>query len=73
MAYSAFGRDIPRFLVLGYLPWVGLLPYLISRAMHAGVSRAKLHGIATTKLSQTIRAADRASAVAEAGYATSTI
>jgi hypothetical protein len=46
MAYNAFGRDIPWFLVLGYLPWVGLLPYLISRAMHAGISRAKLHGIA---------------------------
>lgn len=46
MAYTSFGRSIPWFLVIGYLPWVGLLPYLISRAMHAGVSRNKLHGIA---------------------------
>ncbi|MFV9453426.1 hypothetical protein ACNJ7E_08125 [Rhodococcus sp. NM-2] len=46
MAYTAFGREIPWFLVIGYLPWVGLLPYLISRAMHAGIPRAKLHLIA---------------------------
>jgi hypothetical protein len=46
MAYSYFGRDIPWFLVVGYLPWVGLLPYLISRAMRDGVPRSRLHLLA---------------------------
>jgi len=46
MAFTAFGRSVPWFLVVGYLPWVGLLPYLISRAMHSGISRGKLHMIA---------------------------
>ncbi|MDN2495460.1 hypothetical protein FHY52_01850 [Nocardia nova] len=46
MAFTSFGRSVPWFLVIGYLPWVGLLPYLISRAMHAGVSRTKLHLLA---------------------------
>jgi hypothetical protein len=43
MAYSAFGRNIPWFLVIGYLPWVGLAPYLVYRAMRSGVSRTTLH------------------------------
>jgi hypothetical protein len=46
MAFSAFGRDIPWFLVIGYIAWVGLLPYLISRAMAVGMSRGRLHLIA---------------------------
>jgi hypothetical protein len=46
MAFTSFGRSVPWFLVIGYLPWVGLLPYLISRGMHAGVSRTKLHLLA---------------------------
>lgn len=46
VAYSAFDRDIPVFLVLGYLPWVGLLPFLISRMMRAGAKRSTLHWIA---------------------------
>lgn len=46
MAFTAIGRDIPWFLVIGYLPLVGLLPYAISRMMAAGVSRARLHAIA---------------------------
>ncbi len=45
-AYSAFDRDIPVFLVVGYLPWVGLLPFLISRMMRAGAKRSTLHWIA---------------------------
>jgi hypothetical protein len=45
-AYTAFGRDIPLFLVIGYIPWVGALPYVIARLMAGGVSRAKLHAIA---------------------------
>ncbi|ORA07579.1 hypothetical protein [Mycobacterium arosiense] len=43
MAYHAFGRSIPLFLVLGYVPWVGLAPYLVFKAMEAGVSRRRLH------------------------------
>lgn len=43
MAYHAFGRAIPWFLVLGYLPWVGLAPYLVFKAMQGGVSRRALH------------------------------
>lgn len=46
MAYTAFGREIPLFLVLGYLPWVGLLPWVLSRMMAAGISRTRLHVIA---------------------------
>ncbi|MCW3063605.1 MAG: hypothetical protein JWN32_777 [Solirubrobacterales bacterium] len=46
VAYSAFGRQIPWTLVIGYVPWVGLVPYLLSRRMEAGVSRAGLHRIA---------------------------
>lgn len=46
MAFNALGRDIPWFLVLGYVPWVGLLPYLVARRMAAGVSRHSLHLLA---------------------------
>jgi hypothetical protein len=46
VAFSAFGRHIPLAVVLGYLPWVGLVPYILSRMMAAGVSRARLHAIA---------------------------
>jgi hypothetical protein len=45
IAYTSFGRHIPWFLVLGYLPWVGLFPYLIAQQMAAGISRARLHAI----------------------------
>jgi len=46
IAFTSFGRSIPWFLVVGYLPWVGLLPYLISVAMKGGVARSKLHWLA---------------------------
>jgi len=46
MAFHAFGRSIPWFLVIGYLPWVGLAPYLVYRAMESGVSRKRLHVVA---------------------------
>jgi hypothetical protein len=42
-SYTAFGRHIPWSVVIGYVPWVGLVPYLISRMMRSGVSRARLH------------------------------
>jgi len=43
MAYTYFGREIPWFLVIGYLPWVGLLPYLLAQAMRNGMARRTLH------------------------------
>jgi hypothetical protein len=46
VAYTAFGRHIPWSLVIGYLPWVGLVPYILSRMMASGVSRSRLHLIA---------------------------
>ncbi len=46
IAFTSFGRSIPWFLVVGYLPWVGLLPYLISVAMKGGVARSKWHWLA---------------------------
>jgi hypothetical protein len=50
MAFTAFGRSIPWFLVLGYLPWVGLMPYLISTMMATGIARAGLHWVAAGSL-----------------------
>lgn len=46
MAFTAFSRQIPWFLVIGYVPWVGLLPYVVSRMMAKGVPRRTLHFIA---------------------------
>lgn len=43
MAYELMGREIPWFLVLGYLPWVGVAPWVLSRRMVGGVSRRSLH------------------------------
>jgi hypothetical protein len=45
-AYTAFGRDIPLFLVVGYVPWVAGLSYVVSELMRRGVSRSRLHWIA---------------------------
>lgn len=46
VAFTAFGRHIPWTLVVGYVPWVGLMPYVLSRMMTSGISRARLHQIA---------------------------
>jgi hypothetical protein len=46
IAYTAFGRHIPWTLVIGYVPWVGLVPYILSRQMAGGASRSRLHLIA---------------------------
>jgi hypothetical protein len=35
-AYSYMGRDIPLFLVIGYVPWVGALPVGLARLMARG-------------------------------------
>jgi hypothetical protein len=48
MAFSAFGRAIPWFLVIGYLPWVGLAPYIVYKKMEAGIGRRTLHIAAAT-------------------------
>jgi hypothetical protein len=45
IAFTALGRDVPWFLVIGYIPWVGLLPYVIARAMAAGWSGRQLYSI----------------------------
>lgn len=46
VAYTAFDRRIPVFLVVGYLPWVGLLPVLYAGWMARGVPRRRLHAFA---------------------------
>jgi hypothetical protein len=46
VAYSNFGRSIPWWLVIGYIPWVGVMPCLLARMMAAGVTRQRLHAIA---------------------------
>jgi hypothetical protein len=46
VAYTAFGRHIPWSLVIGYVPWVGLVPYLLAKQMEGGISRRRLYGIA---------------------------
>lgn len=45
-AYTAFGRDIPLFLCVGYVPWVAGLSLVIAEMMRRGVPRARLHWIA---------------------------
>jgi hypothetical protein len=45
IAFTAFGRGIPWFLVIGYIPWVGLLPYVIARGMATGWSGRQLYTI----------------------------
>ncbi|HWF53215.1 MAG TPA: hypothetical protein VG223_01245 [Solirubrobacteraceae bacterium] len=46
VAYTAFGREIPLFLVLGYVPWVAGLSWAIAELMARGCSRTRLHWIA---------------------------
>lgn len=46
MAFSALGRDVPWFLVIGYIPWVGVLPIFIARLMEKGVSKSVFYKIA---------------------------
>jgi hypothetical protein len=46
VAFTSFDRHIPWFLVLGYVPWVGLLPLVVARMMASGVSRGRLHALA---------------------------
>src|ERR1700722_12368975 len=42
VAFTTFGRSIPWAVVIGYLPWVGLVPYLLYRQMVKGISRIRL-------------------------------
>lgn len=46
VAYTGFERDIPWFLVLGYIPWVGLVPCFVACMMQTGVSRRSLYLLA---------------------------
>ncbi|RNL65547.1 hypothetical protein [Zhongshania marina] len=46
MAYSNMGRDVPWFLVIGYVPWVGALSVQIARMMAKGVDPKVLNYIA---------------------------
>jgi hypothetical protein len=43
MAFTAFDREIPWFLVIGYIAWVGLFPYVIAGWMAAGWSKFRLY------------------------------
>jgi hypothetical protein len=43
IAFTAFGRQIPWFLVIGYIAWVGLFPYVIAGWMAAGWSKYRLY------------------------------
>jgi hypothetical protein len=45
IAFTAFGRSIPWFLVMGYIAWVGLFPYVIARGMAAGWSKRRLYWV----------------------------
>jgi hypothetical protein len=49
-AYTAFGRDIPLFLVVGYVPWLAGLSYVVAELMRRGASRGRLHWIALGSL-----------------------
>ncbi|WP_372789387.1 hypothetical protein [Paraconexibacter sp.] len=45
-AFTAFGRDIPLFLVVGYVPWVAGISYVVARLIAGGATRGRLHLIA---------------------------
>lgn len=45
IAFSALGRDIPLFLMIGYIAWVGLFPYVIAGWMHDGWSAKRLYTV----------------------------
>jgi hypothetical protein len=42
MAYRGFDRNIPWFVILSYIPWLGLFSYLVSQWMANGISAKKL-------------------------------
>lgn len=43
VAYTLMGREIPWFLVVGYVPWVGVAPWILSRRMAGGLTRRDMH------------------------------
>jgi hypothetical protein len=45
-AFTMLDRPIPLSLVFGYLPFLGLLPVLIARAIDEGVARSRLWALA---------------------------
>jgi hypothetical protein len=54
IAFSAFDREIPLFLVIGYIAWVGVLPYVIARGMRAGWSAKVLYTISIVDVSSVV-------------------
>ncbi|MDN2495459.1 hypothetical protein FHY52_01845 [Nocardia nova] len=54
VAFTAMGRSTPWFLVIGYVPWVGLLPYVIARGMATGWSRTRLYLIAASGVASVV-------------------
>ena len=46
VAYEALGRNIPWFVVILYVPWVGFVSYRIGEAIVAGASRWTLRKVA---------------------------
>jgi hypothetical protein len=44
--FRAFDRDIPLFLLGGYVPWVGLLPSVLAARMRDGIQARTLYLIA---------------------------
>lgn len=53
-AYTAFGRDIPVFLVIGYIAWVGLLPYFVSGWIASGWSKTRLYLVAVVGVTSVV-------------------
>ncbi|OPX11973.1 hypothetical protein [Mycobacterium sp. AT1] len=46
VAFVAFDRKIPLFLVVGYVPWVAGISFWVSELMARGASRRSIHLIA---------------------------
>ncbi|MCW3013981.1 MAG: hypothetical protein JWO02_1073 [Solirubrobacterales bacterium] len=45
-AFTMLDRPIPAFLIAGYIPWVGVLPVILARAMQGGIRRTVLWSLA---------------------------
>jgi hypothetical protein len=45
-AYTGWGRDIPLFLMIGYIPWVAGVSYVLAQLMERGAPRRTIHAIA---------------------------
>ena len=52
--FTAFGRDIPVFLVFGYLPWMGLLALYVARLMERGAPARTVRIIAAASFASVV-------------------